>query len=257
MTFYVYAYLDSNDFFYIGKGNRKRAFAHLRAAKRKRKGSTESDVIRHCRSLLNKGEEPEIRFIIKDIDELTALAIETFWIATIGRKDLGKGPLLNKTNGGDGVSGLKQSKEHIEKRVSQLRNKKYTEERKQLMRGPRGPSLNGKNAQRERANRPKEKQRVSNFFKNRPRPIVERGHISATMKSRGIKPKPLFGNKNPESISGTAILNNKITKFTCLKVFCESIGINYSTARNTFREKRSVTRGKFVGFQILSLTRNF
>ena len=34
-----------------------------------------------------------------------ALELEILFIATFGRLDLGEGPLFNKTNGGDGVSG--------------------------------------------------------------------------------------------------------------------------------------------------------
>ena len=74
--FYVYVHyrLDTNKPFYVGKGFGNRA----------------------------------------DISEDQAFELETFLIEFIGRKHLGLGPLVNMTDGGDGVGGYIWSEEQVE-----------------------------------------------------------------------------------------------------------------------------------------------
>jgi len=70
--------------------------------------------------------------------EEDAFAFETLKIKEIGRSNLGLGPLLNLTNGGEGIKGCirqrgyKQTPEHIQKRTQNKR--KYRPGKK---RGPR------------------------------------------------------------------------------------------------------------------------
>ena len=82
--------------FYVGKGNEKRAHSHL-------KTSHSTMVNRKIAKMRREGREPVVQFIPAPDDE-HAKEMECLLIAMIGRRDLGLGPLLNGTDGGDGLS---------------------------------------------------------------------------------------------------------------------------------------------------------
>lgn len=87
--FYTYAYLRVDRTpYYIGKGSGKRAY---------KKGRGEV-----------KPPKDKSRIIIlkRNLTEEVAFKHEIYMIAVFGRKDLGTGILHNKTNGGDGSSGM-------------------------------------------------------------------------------------------------------------------------------------------------------
>jgi hypothetical protein len=86
-NYYTYAYLRKSDGtpYYIGKGNGRRAF------------------VKHQGISVPK-DKSKIIFLKQNLTEEEAFKHEIYMIAVFGRKDLGTGILLNRTNGGDGGS---------------------------------------------------------------------------------------------------------------------------------------------------------
>lgn len=89
--YYTYAYLRENKTpYYVGKGKGNRAYV-----KRKDGINPPNDI---CRIIILK----------KNLTENDAFKHEKYMIAVLGRKDLKTGILRNKTNGGEGVSGISE-----------------------------------------------------------------------------------------------------------------------------------------------------
>lgn len=91
--FYVYAHAKATtgEIFYYGKGHGRRAWSH-----HSRSNLWKSVVAKHGLKVI----------IIQDgLQEWAALELECDMIALRGRRDLGRGSLINFTDGGDGTSG--------------------------------------------------------------------------------------------------------------------------------------------------------
>lgn len=123
-NYYIYIYFDPTkdlEPFYVGKGKGNRSSSHL----------TREDhhpFTYRLRKLASRGVEPIIeRF--ENLDEESAYELERSLVGEIGRKDLGKGPLLNLTDGGRS-GGYVLSKKQIEARRKAAKAKAKAEAEK-------------------------------------------------------------------------------------------------------------------------------
>jgi len=135
-NYYTYAYLrEDGTPYYIGKGKRDRLYVNHYRKKR------------NCISVPK--DRDRIIYLKQNLTEAEAFRHEIYMIAILGRKDAGTGILRNRTDGGDGASGVVVSEatrekhrqdgynQSVEKRKQigdKLRGIKKTEEQKQKIR---------------------------------------------------------------------------------------------------------------------------
>jgi hypothetical protein len=129
--FYTYAYLrEDRTPYYIGKGKERRIYSTNRRFKPPK-------------------DKSRIIFLKQNLTEEESFRHEVYMIAVFGRKDLGTGILHNRTDGGEGSSGVVKSNETKEK-LSKARkgkiNKPHSEETKrkisEALKGKNNPNYN-------------------------------------------------------------------------------------------------------------------
>lgn len=123
LIYYVYAYIrkTNNMPYYIGKGCRGRAYHKSHSVKVPK-------------------DKSKIVFLETNLTEIGALALERRYINWYGRKDIGSGILLNRTEGGEGTVGYKDKPETI-KLKSINANKQVQEGRHFFKNNPHVPKL--------------------------------------------------------------------------------------------------------------------
>lgn len=142
---YVYALVDSgnpgefrwNEYvfnfepFYIGKNReyKERVYKHIWEAKNnKDENSFKCNKIRKIKKLT--GKDPIVVVIKEYLSEQEANDLKTKLIDLIGRRNLGKGPLTNISDGGDGVSGYRHTEKSKKLMGQKHKGFRHTEESK-------------------------------------------------------------------------------------------------------------------------------
>lgn len=115
---YVYLHITADEHipFYVGKGFGNRAYAKFRN--------------KWWQNIVNK-HGYYVEFIKTELTDEEAIILEIEMIAKIGRRDQGKGTLVNLTDGGEGTSN--PSEETREKLRKNWTGRKHTEESKKKM----------------------------------------------------------------------------------------------------------------------------
>ena len=115
--FYTYAYLrEDGTPYYIGKGRGERIY---------KRGKNE---------IKPPKDKSRVIFLKRNLTEEESFKHEIYMISVFGRKDLGTGILRNKTNGGEGSSGLLVSDETRRKLSEARTGTTLTEEHKNKIR---------------------------------------------------------------------------------------------------------------------------
>lgn len=173
---YVYKHirLDTNEVFYVGVAKKK-----YRCFDQKNRNSYWKNIVGKV------GYSIEI--VAENISYKDALDLEKDLIKTIGRKDLGLGPLVNMTHGGEGTLGSANPKDHLKgKTFEEIYGKEKAREIKEKMKGNRKPGY-------------KRGPQHAQFGKKRPdisAKLIGRKHTQETRKKisdihKGKKRKPL------------------------------------------------------------------
>lgn len=154
--------------FYIGKGKGDRWLCHEDFGER-HKNKHVANIFKRARRL--GLDVPKIK-VREGLSEADAFIAEIALISAIGRSDKKRGTLANRTDGGEGSSGLVYSQEHREKIRAASIGRYHSEEARRLM---------SEIAKR----RPEEHlQKISVALKGRPLPEWHKQKLKLAHKSR-------------------------------------------------------------------------
>ena len=226
--FYVYMYLDPLYPANYSVNEKEYKYTPIYIGKGKWRNQRHNDHLKNCRNKIFENKinywkknniDPIVIIINDNMTEIDAWELEVKLIKSIGRFDLGKGPLLNLTNGGEGPAGRipwnkgkktgsflsetgrkiisdanKHPKNHGKKISAALKGKQKSDEHKQkLSKSLQGniPWNKGKSGLQEAWNKAKvlsdeHKQKLSEAHKGRPNTPEQKEKISKKLKGRVV-----------------------------------------------------------------------
>ena len=249
--YYVYGYirLDTNTYFYIGKGKNKR---YLNINKRSK----------HFKNILNKTEcVVEILYDNLTEEEAFQLEVDTIYDLVFNegysidikgiRKNTNGCHLVNCTWGGEGTSGLsiKQSQETIDKRVAKNTGKKRTAEQRNRLGNSRKEYISNHPEELKRMQTlttgrrlsEEEKQKISESRKGKSLSNEHKDKISKGLNNRSQEEKDIANEKRSKT-QGTSIrcieLDLKFTSVHKAEKYCHDVlGISFN--HKTFKKYMS------------------
>ena len=216
MVFYTYAYLrEDRSPYYIGKGKGDRVY------KRQRKDTRPPK------------DKSRILILKQNLTEDEAFRHEIYMIAVYGRKDLGTGILHNRTNGGDGTSGVVVSEETRRKISVVNKGRILSEETKKRMSDARkGETLSEEH-----------KEKLSEAKKGEKNPQYGKpswnkdGSVSEETRRKLSKCHEKY------HYTIYSITEDKIYETNTLKGFCEEHSLYRSPLTNTYTGRQNHHKG--------------
>ena len=169
--FYTYAYLRVDRTpYYVGKGEGNRAYYKSKGEIRPPKDKTRILVLK------------------QNLAEQEAFKHEIYMIAVFGRRDLGTGILHNRTDGGEGSSGVVRSEE-TKRKMSEAKKNMSDETRKKMS-----------EAQKGRINSEESKRKMSEAHKGKTISEETKRKMSEAQKGKYAgKNHPQYGKRSKES----------------------------------------------------------
>ena len=199
MKYYTYAYLrEDRTPYYIGKGKGRRIYSTNR------------------KGLKPPKDKSRTIFLKQNLTEEEAFKHEIYMIAVFGRKDLGTGILHNRTDGGEGSSGV-------------LRSDEYKKKLSERTKGKNNPNY-GKNHSEET------RRKQSNLIKGEKHPNYNK-NLSEETKRKISKTKLRYNYKI------YSIEESKIYETNNLNAFCQDRMLGESNVRNTLNGNRKQHKG--------------
>jgi len=208
MHYYTYAYLrEDKTPYYIGKGNGRRIYG------------------KNGRPCGKPKDKSRIIYLKQNLTEREAFRHEIYMIAVFGRKDLGTGILHNKTDGGEGSSGVVKSDETKLKISKALKGKKRPQNViEKIKKGRTGIKHT------EQTKQIIKEKRANQIFTEDTRKKLSEAHIG--------KPKPhlykQFQIINPEG---------KVIDGVGIRKFCNKNNLNYDNIRKILNGTQKKHKG--------------